>query len=341
VGLWHHVKCLNDTHCTKSRLLFDTKSTTYIGAILAYKKGYLPIFGGIVFKSKLILCSILAFVFTSVPSFAEEDVLSPINLSVETTENSNAFSELGLDDYEKVAKQIFLVKEAMSEEYSVGDGLTFTLYILRYLAEVGEYELKNEDIVKLVSAFETISGEVLDETVKDVVKGIERLEFGKKDSTYFVKIFTIEKDGIIIPINEKSDDGKIDEIRYAKIKNKAKIKFTDVTNSLQRLEIKRFLTEKISLPIISESWLPPLNQLHKDVEYKIGDYLSDTKIIPMKIRMKGIFIKVKTNTFLKNMNFYIRKVYTLAGRSKDGVPIPSFIMRMRAGVVNVKISIDQ
>ena len=131
------------------------------------------------------------------------------------------------------------------------------------------------------------------------------------------------------------------EIKFARIKNKAVIKFNDVDSSIERLEIKRFLKELISLPLISESWVPALNQLHKDVDHDIGDYLSNTKIIPMKVRMKGIYIKVKTNTFLKNMNFYIRKVYTLAGRKKDGAPIPSFIMRMRSGVINVKISIDQ
>ena len=257
------------------------------------------------------------------------------------TNRTSGLSGLGLDDYEKVAKQIFLVKEAMSEEFSVGDGLSFTLYILRYLAEVGEYELNNEDIVQLVNAFEKISGEELDVTVKDVIAGIKKIEFGKKENTYFVKIHTINKKGIIIPINEKSDDGKIDEIRYARIKNKAKIKFTDVVTKFQKNEIKRFLTEKMTIPLLSESWLPPLNQLHKDVDHDISNYLRDTKIMPLRITMKGIFIKVKTKTVLKNMDFYIRKVYTLAGRTKDGAPIPSFIMRMRAGFVNVKISIDQ
>jgi hypothetical protein len=269
------------------------------------------------------------------PVVSQEDDERPVS------DSTSGLSGLGLDDYEKVAKQIFLVKEAMSDEFSVGDGLSFTLYILRYLAEVGEYELNNADIVQLVDAFEKISGEELDVIVKDVIAGIKKIEFGKKENTYFAKIYTINKDGIIIPINEKSDDGKIDEIRYAKIKNKAKIKFTDVVTKMQKSEIRRFLTEKITIPLISESWLPPLNQLHKDVDHDISDYLRDTKIIPLRITMKGIFIKVKTKTFLKNMNFYIRKVYTLAGRTKDNAPIPSFIMRMRAGVVNVKISIDQ
>ncbi|WP_127717656.1 hypothetical protein [Halobacteriovorax sp. HLS] len=305
---------------------------------------------------KLLMCLILSIHFVSADTDnvnidpVVDDVMSStpntpdtdIDSSTNRTSNSDRnLSGLGLDDYEKVAKQIFLVKEAMSDDYAVGDGLTLTLYILRYLAEVGEYELKNEDIVQLVNAFEKITGEQLDEKVKDVVAGIARIEFGKKDDTYFAKIFTINKDGIIIPIHEKGDDGKIDEIRYAKIKNKAKIKFTDVVTSVQKSEIKRFLTEKISLPIISESWLPPLNQLHKDVDHEIGTYLRDTNIIPMRVTMKGIFIKVKTKTFLKNMDFYVRKVYTLAGREKNGQPIPSFIMRMRAGLVNVKISIDQ
>ncbi len=275
-----------------------------------------------------------------------KDETTATTTNIETTDSNDESGDdlngLGLEDYEKVAKQIFLVKEAMSDEFPVGDGLTFTLYILRYLAEVGEYELPNADIVKLVSAFETISGEKLNTTVHETIAQISKLEFGKKNNRYFVKIFSKDrKKGIVIGINELSEDDQIEEIKYAKIKNKAKITFTNVDSTLERAEITRFLTEKISLPLISESWLPPLNQMHSDIEHDIKNYLKETKIIPLKIRMKGIFVKVKTNTILKNMDFYLRKVYTLPGRKKDDLAIPSFVMRMRSGVVNVKMTIDQ
>lgn len=273
----------------------------------------------------------------------DADTVSTTTATTENPEsNETDLNGLGLEDYEKVAKQIFLVKEAMSDEFSVGDGLTFTLYILRYLAEVGEYELSNADIVQLVAAFEKISGEKLNDAVNETIAQIKTLEFGIKDKKYFVKIIAKnKKEGIIIPINELSEDDKIEEIRYAKIKNKAKITFTDVDSKSEKAEITRFLTEFVSLPLVSESWLPPLNQMHPDLKHDIKNYLEETKIIPLRIRMKGIFVKVKTNTILKNMDFYIRRVYTLPGRKKDDRPIPSFVTRARAGVINVKISIDQ
>ena len=249
---------------------------------------------------------------------------------------------LGLDDYEKVAKQIFLVKESMSEEFPVGDGLTFTMYILRYLAEVGDYVLTNEDISNLLVAFEKISGEKLDETIYETVSQIKSLKFGKKGGKYSVTIFANhKKNGILIPINEVSDEGMVQEIQYAKIKDQAEIVFDDVDSKSKVRALKRFLTEKITIPLVSETLLPPLNQLHKDIKHDIENYLEQTKIIPLEIKTEGIFIKVDTSTVFNKMKFYLRTLYTLPGRKKDEGSIPSLVMRIRAKLVNVKLSIDQ
>ncbi|WP_417336380.1 hypothetical protein [Halobacteriovorax marinus] len=249
---------------------------------------------------------------------------------------------LGLEDYEKVAKQIFLVKEAMSEEYPVGDGLTFTMYILRYLSEVGDYILTNEDISNLLVAFEKISGEKLDETIYETVAQIKKLKFGKNSGKYAVEIFAFnKKEGVLIPINEVSEEGMVQEIKYARIKDKAEIIFDDVDSKLEIKALKRFLTEKITIPLVSDSMLPPLNQLHKDIKYDVENYIDNTKIIPLEIKTEGIYIKVDTSTVFNNMKFYLRTLYTLPGRKKDGAAIPSLVMRIRAKLVNVKISIDQ
>ncbi|WP_372654498.1 hypothetical protein [Halobacteriovorax sp.] len=249
---------------------------------------------------------------------------------------------LGLEDYEKVAKQIFMVKEAMSEDFPVGDGLTFTMYILRYLAEVGDYVLTNEDISNLLVAFEKISGEKLNETIYQTVAGIDKLKFGKSGGKYSVKIYSKDKrNGILIPINEVSDEGMVEEIIYAKIKDKAEIKFDDVDSKSEIRDLKRFLTERITIPLVSETLLPPLNQLHKDIKHDLDSYLDETKIIPLEIKSEGIYIKVNTSTIFNNMKFYLRTLYTLPDRKKNDKAIPSLVMRIRAKLINVKISIDQ
>ena len=249
---------------------------------------------------------------------------------------------LGLNDYDKVAKQIFLVKESMSEEFPVGDGLTFTMYILRYLAEVGDYVLTNEDISNLIVAFEKISGEKLDDTIYETVSQIKSLKFGKKGGEYSVIISANHKNnGILIPINEVSDEGMVQEIQYAKITDQSQIVFRDVDTKSKIKALNRFLTEKITIPLISETVLPPLNQLHKDIKHDIESYLEETEIIPLEIKTEGIFIKVDTSTVFNKMKFYLRTLYTLPGRKKNGNSIPSLVMRIRAKLVNVKLSIDQ
>ncbi len=229
-------------------------------------------------------------------------------LSVERAPQSASSSEnqvlhgLGLEDYEKVAKQIFLVKESMSEEFPVGDGLTFTMYILRYLAEVGDYILTNEDVSNLLVAFEKISGEKLNDTIYETVSQIKTLKFGKRNGKYSVTIYAMDKkNGILIPINEVSDEGMVQEIQYAKIKDKAEITFDDVDSKLKRKALKRFLTEKITIPLISETMLPPLNQLHDDIKFDLENYLEETKIIPLEIKTEGIFIKIDTSTIFDEM----------------------------------------
>lgn len=249
---------------------------------------------------------------------------------------------LGLEDYEKVAKQIFLVKEAMSQEFPVGDGLTFTMYILRYLSEVGDYILTNEDISNLLVAFEKISGEKLNDTIYETVSQIKKLKFGKIEGKYAVTVYAFnKKNGVLIPINESSDEGMVQEIKYARVKDGAEIQFDDVDSKTKIKALKRFLTEKITIPLLSETLLPPLNQLHKDVTFDLDNYLSKTKIIPLEIKTEGIYIKVDTSTIFNNMKFYLKTLYTLPGRDKEGSSIPSLVMRIRAKLINVKISIDQ
>lgn len=320
------------------------------------------IFGGTVTLGKLVQLSlILSFMIagtscskdTSSPIVREKmsiqevstkasQKLTHVKRTPQSSSSDQILNGLGLEDYEKVAKQIFMVKEAMSDEFPVGDGLTFTMYILRYLAEVGDYILTNEDISNLLVAFEKISGEKLNDTIYETVAGIESLKFGKSGGKYSVTIFSFDnRNGILIPINETSDEGMVEEIIYARIKNKAQITFDDVDTKMKRKSLKRFLTERITIPLVSETLLPPLNQLHKDIKYDIEDYLDETKIIPLEIKSEGIYIKVKTSSIFKNMKFYLRSLYTLPGRKKDDKSIPSLVMRIRAKLVNVKISVDQ
>jgi len=327
-------------------------------------RGVILIFGGTVTLGKLVQLSLLiplVFIGTSCtkdsPRAIQKEEVVAQNVEVKelsnninivqrvpqsSTSNDDILNGLGLEDYEKVAKQIFMVKEAMSEDFPVGDGLTFTMYILRYLAEVGDYVLTNEDISNLLVAFEKISGEKLNDTIYETVAGIEKLKFGKSGGKYSVKIYSFDKrNGILIPINEESNEGMVKEIIYARIKDKAEITFDDVDSKSKTKALKRFLTEKITIPLVSETLLPPLNQLHGDIKYDLDNYLKETKIIPLEIKSEGIYIKVNTSSIFKNMKFYLRTLYTLPGRKKDDKSIPSLVMRIRAKLVNVKISIDQ
>ena len=284
-----------------------------------------------------------------------EDDTEPTNPDTENEENSEegedrtvSFGELGLDQEQLkiVAKNIFNVSNAMTDIYSVSDGLTLTMYILRYMAEIGEFEIVYKDIMSLVRAFEKLQGEPINPKVIAVIEQIRKIKFGKKKGMYYARLYAKKRTtGIIIPINEKTDDpdSDIKEIEKVVVRSGAELYFDEVTTNEEKTIVRKFLKTPVKLLGVFRSIAKSLNQIHPKIVDNIDEYLEleEHPAPPMRIEMDGIKVVVDTTTVFKTIHFHFQEAYALPGIKEGEAPVPSFILGARAKLLGLKVSIDQ
>lgn len=257
-----------------------------------------------------------------------------------TDEHTTAFGILDLSDDELriIAENIFNLTKSISEEYYISDGLTLATYILRYMAEIGEYELVYKDMMALVKAFEGLQGKAYDENIYIVLEQIRKLQFGTRKGKYFVKFFSKSAEGIIYQINEKSEDTKssLKEIKFVTIANGAEFHFDEVDTQEEKEELVTWVKTKYKLETFGKY------MFHEDIPKFIEGYFDLEKPAnAMKIVYQDVKVKVTTDTIFKDMDLKFKDGYVLPGFRKGEKPIPSFLLRLGAKLVKVKTSVDQ
>jgi len=88
---------------------------------------------------------------------------------------------LSLENQEEVAKVLFKLSRNISDEFAISDGLSMVMYVLRYMAQIGEYEFVQKDLKALISSFENLLGEPFDPEVWHVVDQIRKLQFTRHE----------------------------------------------------------------------------------------------------------------------------------------------------------------
>lgn len=255
-------------------------------------------------------------------------------------DHSTAFGVLDISDEElrSIAENIFKLTKSISEEYYISDGLSLATYILRYMAEIGEYELVYKDMMALVKAFENIQGQPYDENIYIILEQIRKLQFGTRKGKYFVKFFSKSQEGIIYNINEKNEDpeSSLKEIKYVTIKNGAEMYFNEVDTAEERIDLVKWVKKEYRFKTFGKY------MFHDDIPKYIEGYFDlETPANAMKIEYKDVVVKVGTDSIFKDMNLKFKDGYALPGFRKGEKPIPSFLLRMGAKLVKVKTSVDQ
>lgn len=272
--------------------------------------------------------------------------IPPLSKSDES--RTTILGEVGLsgDQMRVVAENIFAVAKSMSDEFEVADGLSLSMYVLRYLAEIGEYEIGNKDIMILVRAFEKLSGNAVGDDVRMILDQVEKIRFGKRDGKYFSQFFCKNPElGIIIPIEERSDDpnSSLKEIKRVVAVQGSYLYFNEVDNISEKKEIRDFIKNPVKILNVIESVVKALNQIHPDIIQGIDDYLewNDHPAPPMIIDMAGISVEVDTATIFNDIIFDFNKAYVFPGLKLGTKSLPTFVLGAKAKLLNLKVSVDQ
>lgn len=255
-------------------------------------------------------------------------------------DESTAFGVLDLTDAElrTIAENIFNLTKSISEEFYISDGLSLATYILRYMAEIGEYELVYKDMMALVKAFEKLQDKPYDENIYLILEQIRKLQFGTRKGKLFVKFFSKAEEGIIYNIDTKNEeeDSSLKEIKYVTIKNGAELYFDEVDTKEEREELVKWVKKEYRIKTFGKY------MFHTDIPKYIESYFDlETPANAMKIEYVDVVVKVGTDTFFKDMDLKFKDGYVLPGFRKGEKPIPSFLLRLGAKLVKVKTSIDQ
>lgn len=251
-------------------------------------------------------------------------------------------SELGLDDYQAVARVIVEVQKSMTDEYEVGDSLTFSAYILKTFAEIGDYEITQEEILSLVDVFEKLTDIETPVEVRDILNNLEKLSFRKKGEYVSVTFHTLNSTGYVMDIYSEDDAPEEEslEIEHFKIKDHAEILFQDVEGHSSREAFVDFINDSFKIPLLPSKWFSALNQIHPAVDNEIERYLHEKREArPLKLIMKGFELRVATSTLFKTIDFEIQEAFTTPGLKKDETPLPSFHLWMQEKLLKVKASV--
>jgi hypothetical protein len=245
---------------------------------------------------------------------------------------------LGDGDFKKIAEKIFKLKVTLKEKYELADNISFGMYILRYLSELGSYSVPNTDIVELVKSLEKLAGEEFDPDLKKVLAQIDRVRFGIRRGKHYVKFYTLSEDGIRVPINQKME-GRAKEVKFLHIKNKSKIYFTDLVSNKQKRWLKNFITKKVRFLLFA---VDALNQIYPPLVKNIKSYISaENPVAPLAMTFHGVYVRVATTTIFKDIDFFVKTIVSLPGITDGQDPLPSVVGYAKGKMLKVKISLDR
>ncbi len=279
------------------------------------------------------------------------------NLELENSKNDNnigtqsdteILGNVGLSSEQmaEVAKNIYHVAMSMSDDFVVSDALTLTMYVLRSMAEIGEYDLAQKDILILITAFENLAQMEVGHEVRDIITQIKKIRFGRKNGLLFAQIFARHPDlGVEIPINDYSpeEDSSVEEIVKVVIENGSALSFEQIIKTEQIRKAKSFIKDPVQLLGGFENLVNELNQIHPVIENNIDHYFmrDDLKAPALWINMSGVSVHVDTSTVFDKMKFEFVNAVALPNMSNEEGRIPSFILSAKAKLLNLKVSVDQ
>jgi hypothetical protein len=296
----------------------------------------------------LTLIYIFMISYSSVASFSSKNNNNNIELvlGVSTTAalniDRNKGDDLSIEDIDSriIGEKMFKVKKLLSEKYSLADNFTLGMYMLRYLSEIGTYNVPHEDIQAIIKNIESLTGEELDPDLKNILMQIEKIRFVKKNdgANSYVRIYTKNSDGIHIELNTDLS-APADKLKKIVITNKSKITFTDLGPLFTQSDLVNLISKP---PKFLFFRMNGLFQVHPGIVSSINEFIQlQSTVLPLHLKFTGMYAKVSTKTIFKDMDFYLKEAVSLPGLKKNDEPMPNFVVMAKAKLLKVKISIDQ
>ena len=200
--------------------------------------------------------------------------------------------------------------------------------------------MANNDIMALVAGLEQLSGEPFDPDFKTLLAQVERIRFGERKGVKYVKIFTINREGIRVPL-ETLTAGSTgnNQVKFLMIKNKSQIFFSDLVGPKNDQWLKEFIRKKVRFFFFA---IKSLNQINKSLSDNIASYIKGGRPVPtLLLEFEGIYARVATTTLFKDVDFYIKRAVALPGISNGQEGLPSFVLEARGKLLQAKVSIDR
>ncbi|MBT7609631.1 MAG: hypothetical protein HN576_07735 [Bacteriovoracaceae bacterium] len=250
---------------------------------------------------------------------------------------SQAFSNLDIpqDKLILLARGIFNSMLAVRQKYLISDNIALTVMVMRYIAEIGEFEIGYNDLKTSLQGFLEIANTTLSNDIWDVVNQLKKIKFGTAKGKFYVQLFTKNDKKLVYRIDEPMGD---DILETLEIKNKTMIYFEDINTDEKKKEMSAFVKKKIK-PIffLPSSWFKKLNQVHEGIKQNIDIYLNaeDSKFMAVKVTAKD------SKICLKSRKIKLRELYAMPGIKDGESPIPSIIFKGKTGLFSLKASIDQ
>lgn len=254
---------------------------------------------------------------------------------------------LSLENQEEVARVLFKLSRNISDEFAIGDGLSMVMYVLRFMAQIGEYEFVQKDLKALISSFENLLGEPFDPEVWVVVEQIRKLQFVRHKGKLAVKLFALdEENGVTVMMNTPGEPGSaMEEIEFVRLKHGSRISFEDAESLKDMSKVKDLVKDRFKILGFIGLVEGDMNLVHPRLVDAIDLHLrreKDELIKPLFINFDDAFVRVKTSTILKNIDFKFKEGVCIPGvKTIEGASAPSFLLTAKAGLLKMKTTIDQ
>ncbi|GAB4015533.1 MAG: hypothetical protein Fur0010_14640 [Bdellovibrio sp.] len=266
-----------------------------------------------------------------------------------SADESTAYGPIGMnpEKLRAVAQNIYNMTQVMTEKFLVADAIGLSFYIMRYMAEIGEYTLVNKDINALIGAFEKITKKEVTQETKDFLAQVASVDFGVRRGLFYARINAFnEKEGAVIPIHKVIEDpnSSLEEIVEVRLKHKGEFYFSELSSTEQLEELKKFVNEKVTVLLPVPGLSKSLNQVHPNLKSSVVSYVakSSRPANPLNIDIHGLSVLVKTSTILKDIEFEFDRSVFLPGIVTDfDEPVPSLMLSGKAGLLKLKTSVDQ
>lgn len=248
---------------------------------------------------------------------------------------TRSFTDMNLSDetIEEMARRILELNDMKPGKYPVSGNISMTLVMLKYMAELGDFEIGARDIGIILKGFADLAGESFSEPIWDVIRQVKKVRLGTHNGRAFIQIFTKGGGRLIYRVFERMDGG--DVLETVQMNNKDTIWLDPIDSMIEKNNVMKFLNAKETFLGFE---IGKLNQIHKGIKPNMWYHLERTDVSYPNLRISAASAFIKT----RKRRVDLMNMYVFPGLEDAlGKALPSVVIRGKTGMFKVKMSIDQ